>query len=816
MNRFKLFITLFFVFSFILLGADVDHQKFNRANINFKNQIKLHQNNDLQIPSWLISKANYSSHQFQKTNHKNNSRDVMDIKVNGDDQTTILQGEDIVITIYFSDNCFEAYVEMWADMNNNGTWEENTDLPIPDENEYITDNDPEDEDPTVGVYQITLSADDEGPNMVSNLGLLFLAEDTGGFDEAFVFIDPLTSDFSISGDVTPVAANLIVMAMNEDEDMFMTATSSSGDYQNYIAEAGIYFLMAFDPLGVLNGMFSLTNYDNVDINGHLTGYDFTFEPGNSTIEGTVTDEGENPLEGITVWVGDDGPTSVWGVTDSDGFYSVTIIEGYWEVGLNRADLIPDFMAPDEIEIYVDDGAVEVVDFMVYSTDDSITGTIYLDGIPASGFEVNAQSPGIGYSSIESSEDGTYNLPVSTAGNAMGGYYVNVDIWDYPGLYVDEYYDNIITGSSGIDFHIHTANGGLEGFMYDSVTMEPIDESWISASDGINYYNAGTDDDGSYTLYLPNGTYEVWGQGDMYYQEYLESVVIADEYVNIDFYLDPIIFEGNLSGMVFEQGTTNPIPFADLSVWDDDFWSYTTADENGFYYFDMPNGTFTLSSGHSLYYTSYVEDIEILSNAITVDIEMEPIIFNGALEGYVYEDNTTNPIPYANIEIQGEGIWFPTMSDDMGFYHFDLPNGFFNLDCWKEGYLGTYIGGIEIIDNTVDLDIYLIPDVEADPLLEPGINLLTNYPNPFNPSTTIRFSIENNKQYELYIYNLKGQKVRTLDVTLSPSTSLRTGLVEGSAVWNGTDESNKPVSSGIYFYNLNAGDLQQIRKMLLIK
>jgi len=450
--------------------------------------------------------------------------------------------------------------------------------------------------------------------------------------------------------------------------------------------------------------------------------------------------------------------------------------------------------------------------MIYETDSFIEGTVYLDGIPANNFEIQSWNDIVGESFTISGVDGTYALPVASEADASGGYYVQLDIWDILGIFVDEYYNNIPSGSTGIDFHAHTANGGLEGYIFDSVTMEPIDESWISASDGINFYNAGTDDDGFYTLYLPNGTYDVWAEGEMYYQQYIEDVTINDNFVNIDFYLDPIIFEGSLSGTVFEEGTKNPIPFAELYVWDDDFWSDTTADENGFYYFDMPNGTYTLGSWHPQYYSSHVENIEINSNAVTVDIEMEPVIFTGALEGYVYDDNTSDPIPYANIEIHGEGIWFPTMSDEEGFYYFYLPNGIFTLDCWKDGYIGAYIENIEINNNIVDLDIYLIPDVEADPVIETEINLLSNYPNPFNPSTIISFSLnsEFTEDTELVIYNLKGQKVKTFLINTSTHQPIN------SVIWNGKDDFGKPVSSGIYFYRLEVGNFEQTRKMLLIK
>jgi len=88
--------------------------------------------------------------------------------------------------------------------------------------------------------------------------------------------------------------------------------------------------------------------------------------------------------------------------------------------------------------------------------------------------------------------------------------------------------------------------------------------------------------------------------------------------------------------------------------------------------------------------------------------------------------------------------------------------------------------------------------------------LCNHPNPFNPSTTISFSIPKDSKVELIVYNIKGQKVKQLVNDQLPSG-------EHSVVWDGKDNSNKPVSSGIYFYKLNVDDkIEAVRKCLLLK
>jgi hypothetical protein len=118
----------------------------------------------------------------------------------------------------------------------------------------------------------------------------------------------------------------------------------------------------------------------------------------------------------------------------------------------------------------------------------------------------------------------------------------------------------------------------------------------------------------------------------------------------------------------------------------------------------------------------------------------------------------------------------------------------------------------------------MPDMGAyeNPLGEPQVGItqnqlpntdhqLSNYPNPFNPTTTIFFTAENIEIAEIEIYNVKGQKIKELHA--SPNG----GLGTRSVVWDGTDENNKQVSSGIYFYKLKVDDKTiTTKKCLLLK
>jgi len=92
----------------------------------------------------------------------------------------------------------------------------------------------------------------------------------------------------------------------------------------------------------------------------------------------------------------------------------------------------------------------------------------------------------------------------------------------------------------------------------------------------------------------------------------------------------------------------------------------------------------------------------------------------------------------------------------------------------------------------------------------SFSLNGNYPNPFNPNTTISFTTtELTENTELVIYNMKGQRVKQLVNETLPAG-------EHSVIWNGKNENNKNVSSGIYFYKMKAGKYEQTRKMILMK
>jgi len=104
--------------------------------------------------------------------------------------------------------------------------------------------------------------------------------------------------------------------------------------------------------------------------------------------------------------------------------------------------------------------------------------------------------------------------------------------------------------------------------------------------------------------------------------------------------------------------------------------------------------------------------------------------------------------------------------------------------------------------------YILQVVNALP--PPLKNLLIqNFPNPFNPSTTIRYSLAGKKPVSLAVFSLKGELVCKL-------VSEVQGAGDHEVQWNGRDENGNEVASGVYLSRLQIGEFTSVKKMMLLK
>ena len=93
-------------------------------------------------------------------------------------------------------------------------------------------------------------------------------------------------------------------------------------------------------------------------------------------------------------------------------------------------------------------------------------------------------------------------------------------------------------------------------------------------------------------------------------------------------------------------------------------------------------------------------------------------------------------------------------------------------------------------------------------------LLANYPNPFNPETWIPFQLSQDAEVRLAIYDVTGKIVRKME--LGHLTAGSYSQAERAIYWDGKTETGEMVGSGTYFYQLQAGDYTETRKMVILK
>lgn len=127
----------------------------------------------------------------------------------------------------------------------------------------------------------------------------------------------------------------------------------------------------------------------------------------------------------------------------------------------------------------------------------------------------------------------------------------------------------------------------------------------------------------------------------------------------------------------------------------------------------------------------------------------------------------------------------------------------------DGYHLYYITAIYTNGESVASNFVYTSTSEDNGTLPKSTTLFANYPNPFNPSTTIAFDLAKDQNVCLEIYNLKGQKVKTLVNEYKKAGTYH-------LLWNGKNDSNTNVGSGIYFYRIKSGNYTSTGKMILMK
>ena len=224
----------------------------------------------------------------------------------------------------------------------------------------------------------------------------------------------------------------------------------------------------------------------------------------------------------------------------------------------------------------------------------------------------------------------------------------------------------------------------------------------------------------------------------------------------------------------------------------------------------------LDDGPSLFFAQRIDGNLNECNSGTQTIQ---VAWDGGITPYISGDIESDLFQYYIGYSDSSGVLIPHIP--ISIADIDDNDNFHQL-CFSTS---DEIVKISMMANTVedpnhDPNLYSEIDVsscdEGESLRVPNINipannftLKDNYPNPFNPLTTISYELLTDGKVNIIIFDLIGKKIKTLVSGFQTAGSKNVN-------WNATNNQGQPVSAGVYLYSIEAGDFRQTKKMILLK
>ncbi len=410
---------------------------------------------------------------------------------------------------------------------------------------------------------------------------------------------------------------------------------------------------------------------------------------------------------------------------------------------------------------------------------------------------------------------------------------------------------------------------LTGHITDFNTGEPVQaEIFVEGVDdtGVFRYPIMSNEDfGTYYRLLTDGSYDVIFSAYGYVSQTVINIDISNSGQTIlDIALLPDTFTIDITGTVTDGDTGLPIANAIVDIQDFNIPAVVTNENGEFTIPDVYEYTYNFLT-YATDYASFIGEIEVTAQNNEIDFEL-----------YQLDDGTFETGFFANFwQFGGDNVWYIDNStaasgiysarsgfighnesselkvtifvpeeDEISFYRhvsseanydylrFYIDNelqdewsgnvswGFesFPVLAGQHEFIWAYIkdGAVASGSDCGWIDDISFPSTSivyaGNTQLPENCKFYGNYPNPFNPSTTFSYSLANESKVKLIIFNVKGQKIRTL-VNEGQSAGMH------QVIWNGVNDNGKKVSSGIYFslFDINnGGDYTSVKKVLLLK
>jgi len=639
-----------------------------------------------------------------------------------------------------------------------------------------------------------------------------------------------------------------MQAYNLDNGMFYWASPHTwdGSYEIWLPD-GLYEIMAggMDWYG--------PPPDTILISGAMVPYDIYLDPVNyqGIFDGRVLDDlTNNPIAGAEINIGNE----FWGShteTDDDGYFHFELPNGYYGYHVFAPGYLDYFGDVDINDNYVYEEILlqelvinGAIGGIVFDGSDAPTGVGSGAPIPDASVFVSNPATGIGFHTM-TDMDGQYwfDLP-----NGIYDIYIEhpdyLPHWD-SGLWVSDdtlYYD----------VPLNMADGFIAGRVYDEVDMYPILDAgvWIVSMDTTDSalvdYWSGVDNDGYFRIPVQNGTYEVHVDAFGYEHAVRMDVVVNYEEVYLDFPLRKREFLGPIIHTVMDQpndqGRWVRIEFGPEMDKVGDYVAYSIWRMTNTPHGPVHDFIAYIPNRYWQFY-SLVAPTLVDSNAYTSPMEYETafmvtghyddwnFVDGGTMWGYSVDNiHPGTPDGFVLTDIGSdykELAWEASSAPDFQYYEL--------YRAWNGDFEGrspiATLTGLSYRDEGINPDVghhYMLKAIDANGNASEGAIVITpstlsadkksipteyglsqNYPNPFNPTTLIEFALPEAADVTLEIYNLLGQKVRTLANGHMPAGYF-------NVVWDGLDNNGKTLSSGTYIYQFKSADRIFTKKMVFMK
>jgi hypothetical protein len=410
-----------------------------------------------------------------------------------------------------------------------------------------------------------------------------------------------------------------------------------------------------------------------------------------------------------------------------------------------------------------------------------------------------------------------------------------------------------TGAEGINFTL-SRGGAISGTVYseeDSTELQGAVVRVFSATGNV-FHRAVTDENGDYRVTgLRTGDYYVHARAEGFEGEFYDDaddrgdatlvrVEAGKETGGIDFYLEQINNDlASISGVISSDSTGNPIPHAfvlAVPVVPPGQAFFDLTDQFGFYRLTrLPAASYIVLAWAPGYVGEFFDDVTNWTEATLVDVAAGvetgdinfgltptprgPYHIRGRLRRALNLAAVANA-PIFAINVDGQVV-ASTVTNVDGSYSLDeLPAGSYKIMA-STAAAASYFGGsnqenatpvnvsegqsvenADITESTTDVE-------QSNESVPATFNLEQNFPNPFNPETSIKYRLAGQRDVSLKVFNLLGQEVATLVDQKQEAGVYR-------VTWDGTNRFGQKVASGVYLFQLKAGDFRMTRKMVMMK